>query len=969
MTDLIVQMTPGPGDIPEEAPSGISTVVEKYTEHLRDLGVRIVSGKESTFDVMAVHAGTKLLPEMGPFVCHCHGLYWTAHADQFDDWQWEGNAEVINNIRAANIVTVPSEWVAETMRRDMHMSPAVVPHGIDIEEWEHDFVPMEWGNYVLWNKNRRTDACDPTPLSALAELAPMQKFVSTFTSKAATPNILLTGTQPHFVMKDIIKRASVYLATTKETFGIGTLEAMAAGVPILGFDYGGTGEICTHGHDSYLAKPGDYDDLRDGLMWILSKRDEIGAQARETARQYSWSAPAKMLVNLYHQAVEMYNTPHDCTIVIPCYNKAKTLKRTVDSALKQTKGCRIIIVDNNSTDASRYIMTALANDNEMVEWVNEEEQGVAHARNRGIRMSDTRYICCLDSDDEIKPRFIETCISALITDRSLGLAYTRMDVINADGELFEPGWPDKYDFGAFVGKVPTIKNPVPTCCVFRRDLAVRLGGYRQRYAPDGAGAEDAEFWMRMGAIGYPGVLASRERLFVYHLGGQVSGNPNYMEADWTKFAPYKVDERYPFAAPIKPVNGVSHPVRFYDEPYVSVVIPCHTAHTKYIRDALDSLQGQYFRLWECVVCWDGVSEEDVSEIEEAYPWVIFVDNEGEGAGAARNTGVRASKAPYILYLDADDWLEPDCISTIVSTSRGEPDNVIYTDYYGRAFGVSDTTQFSRVNRLIHYEEDTQYAVILYYAADYDCNRAQAQPELQNDGEFYIWNLITSLVPRWIHDEIEGFDEEMVSWEDWDYWLRIANAGHCFTRISVPLVSYRFYTGGRREIGRQNARELITYLQDKYSKEAKMACRGCGSKRSSGPATVMHANNLASPQEMAMSASEMVKVVSMDNGSTVVSIRDHETNQVHNYGKRRKGEQFLMMRRHAQSWPNRFEIVGEAEKVKHPSPVESAPVEQAVEEPAENSEKIVAEIEAEIEKQKERPSVRKRGRSSKSRGSS
>ena len=173
---------------------------------------------------------------------------------------------------------------------------------------------------------------------------------------------------------------------------------------------------------------------------------------------------------------------------------------------------------------ARHVVVATAEMNdERFRYVRQENKGVAIARNRGISEGSQKYVCCLDADDAIAERFLEVCVRALEEERGLGIAYTGIWFIKPDGSEGVSPWPPQWDFNAQVKR----RNQVPTCCVFRRDLWERLGGYRQRYAPYGAGAEDAEFWFRMGSIGYGGELATSEPLFVYHLGGAVSGNQNY----------------------------------------------------------------------------------------------------------------------------------------------------------------------------------------------------------------------------------------------------------------------------------------------------------------------------------------------------------------------------------------------------------------------------------------------------------
>ena len=69
----------------------------------------------------------------------------------------------------------------------------------------------------------------------------------------------------------------VYLSTSQETFGIGTVEALAAGVPVLGWASGGNLDIVQHMKTGYLAEVGDYDDLQRGLELVHRQPERVGA--------------------------------------------------------------------------------------------------------------------------------------------------------------------------------------------------------------------------------------------------------------------------------------------------------------------------------------------------------------------------------------------------------------------------------------------------------------------------------------------------------------------------------------------------------------------------------------------------------------------------------------------------------------------------------------------------------------------
>ncbi|HXV98092.1 MAG TPA: glycosyltransferase family 2 protein, partial [Anaerolineae bacterium] len=561
------------------------------------------------------------------------------------------------------------------------------------------------------------------------------------------------------------------------------------------------------------------------LAYCLKHRKVLGANGQDLARAYTWEAACEKVSQVYRLAME--EEPATVSVVIPVYNKTvEQVNRAIQSVLAQTyRANEIIVVDDGSQNSGEMVDLIEAEYGAFVDYIYQENQGVANARNNGIAVSGSKYICCLDADDWIEPSFLELCVQALEEDRSLGIAYAGLRWHNhADHTSSISDWPPAWNYDNQLKK----QNQIPTCAVFRRAMWQRLGGYRQRYAPDGAGAEDAEFWLRAGAYGWAAKKVTDEPLFNYSLGGSVSGNKEYREPDWLAWYPFVKDGLHPFASYATPKRQ-SHPVRQYDQPVVSVVIPVGPGHEKDVINALDSLEAQTFRKWEAVVALDAPIE--VSELKRfvtAYPYVKIVEAfdksavskfggyAPKGAGFARNRGAEIARAPFILFLDADDTLHPLALEKMLEaysrTGQG-----IYTDYVGQAFISEElAAELDQKKRLLSYNPKDGESIISYQAADFDCPRALRQPE---EGQMYIWNLITTLIPRAWHNEIGGFDEQMETWEDWDYWLRLARAGKCFYRLDEQLVRYRFYTGKRRaeatpdtEAGRQKAQAMIKYLQ-------------------------------------------------------------------------------------------------------------------------------------------------------------
>lgn len=99
--------------------------------------------------------------------------------------------------------------------------------------------------------------------------------------------------------------------------------------------------------------------------------------------------------------------PHCVDVVIPVFNGSKTIEAALDSVAAQQGEwvCRIIVVDDGSSDDTAQVIQNLANP--LVELVRTTKQGVARARNLGIEKSGAQWIAFLDADDVWMPGKLE----------------------------------------------------------------------------------------------------------------------------------------------------------------------------------------------------------------------------------------------------------------------------------------------------------------------------------------------------------------------------------------------------------------------------------------------------------------------------------------------------------------------------------------------------------------------------------
>lgn len=108
----------------------------------------------------------------------------------------------------------------------------------------------------------------------------------------------------------------------------------------------------------------------------------------------------------------------DVTIAIPVYNRADRLPRTLDSVAAQTfRPLRVILVDNNSTDATLQVMLQWAGEvsapDFQVDVLTESAPGAASARNAALEGVETPWVMFFDSDDTMSPTHLERAMETL----------------------------------------------------------------------------------------------------------------------------------------------------------------------------------------------------------------------------------------------------------------------------------------------------------------------------------------------------------------------------------------------------------------------------------------------------------------------------------------------------------------------------------------------------------------------------
>lgn len=106
---------------------------------------------------------------------------------------------------------------------------------------------------------------------------------------------------------------------------------------------------------------------------------------------------------------------------------------------------------------------------------------------------------------------------------------------------------------------------------------------------------------------------------------------------------------------------------------ISVIIPVYNIQ-QHLRECLDSVLGQSYPHLQVICVDDGSTDESpaiLAEYAQKDPRVQVIRQQNAGPGAARNTGLEAATGEYVIFLDSDDWFEPDFLEQMVDTAQRE----------------------------------------------------------------------------------------------------------------------------------------------------------------------------------------------------------------------------------------------------------------------------------------------------------
>jgi glycosyltransferase involved in cell wall biosynthesis len=188
------------------------------------------------------------------------------------------------------------------------------------------------------------------------------------------------------------------------------------------------------------------------------------------------------------------------SVIIPAYNAERFIKKTLNSVFAQTySNLEIIVVDDGSCDRTARIVEQFSKSCARVSLLQQQQSGVAVARNAGILKAKGEFIAPLDADDIWHPRNIEIQVQNLLKEGpGVGLTYAWSAVIDEDGRITDEYRVSKIEGNVYATLLTHNFLGNASASVIRRACFDKIGLYDAKFAERNAQCcEDWDVYLRI----------------------------------------------------------------------------------------------------------------------------------------------------------------------------------------------------------------------------------------------------------------------------------------------------------------------------------------------------------------------------------------------------------------------------------------------------------------------------------------
>ena len=197
-------------------------------------------------------------------------------------------------------------------------------------------------------------------------------------------------------------------------------------------------------------------------------------------------------------------------------------------------------------------------------------------------------------------------------------------------------------------------------------------------------------------------------------------------------------------------------------PKVTVYIPTHN-YGRYLKAAIESVLKQTMTDWELLVIDDGSTDntQEVLAEYENHPLIHIIAQENKGLNVSNNVAIRLSRAKYIMRLDADDYLDENCLLILANILDQKPEvGLVYPDYY-------HVDEGGEIIEMVRRKKIGEEVELLDLPAHGAC----------------------SMTRKEIFLNIGSYNEDLTCQDGYELWLKLIQQ-HKPYNVNLPLFCYR-----------------------------------------------------------------------------------------------------------------------------------------------------------------------------------
>lgn len=386
---------------------------------------------------------------------------------------------------------------------------------------------------------------------------------------------------------------------------------------------------------------------------------------------------------------------HLVSIVVLTRNQLPYTRKCLESIEKHTQvPYEIIVVDNGSSDGTtKFLQEWAAQKTNRHLILNSENLGFAKGNNLGIAKSTGRYVVLINNDVVVTPGWLERLLACAARDASIGIVgpvtnsvsgpqYVDQPLYDLDSlaglDEFAKDWSDKH-----CRQVLGVVRVVGFCMFIRREVIDRIGGLDEQY---GLGNfEDDDFCLRAAIAGFRSVIA--RDCYVHHYGSRTFAGENIdyrslMARNWELFKKkwgYPEDLKlgggydatvalrqtfdpsvhYVPLPGLQEVSEISSQVRIAEregssKPLLTLCMIVRNEE-QFIGHCLESARN----VVDEIVVVDTGSEDRTVQIAREFGAMVSRFEWNDNYSDARNYAASHARGEWILFLDADEILDPE----------------------------------------------------------------------------------------------------------------------------------------------------------------------------------------------------------------------------------------------------------------------------------------------------------------------